>query len=243
MNETLKTSELTASEKLDMLLRESDPAGIKDQIQRQTKPLKNLMAYYKCAMMEVETKFNVLNEELSLEYDRNPIETIKTRIKSPESLMDKMERRGLPVTAESIEENIYDVAGIRVICSYESDIYNLVESFKSQDDIEVIQEKDYIKHPKSNGYRSLHLIVSIPIFLHNEKKMMKVEVQFRTLAMDLWASLEHKIRYKKGIQQNSELETELLECADLCHELEIRMGKVRDLSMEARNVTIPGETK
>ena len=160
------------------------------------KPYKELMAYYRCAMMEVSAKFNVLNEELSLQYDRNPIETIKTRLKSPESIVEKLQRRGYPLTVESIEKNLNDVAGVRVICSYTS----------RQDDITLLARKDYIEDPKPNGYRSLHLIVEIPIFLHDEKRMMKVEVQFRTISMDFWASLEHKIRYKKELPVNEEVE-------------------------------------
>ena len=122
------------------------------------------MAYYRCAMMEVSAKFNVLNEELSLQYDRNPIETIKTRLKSPESIVEKLQRRGYPFTVESIEKNLNDVAGVRVICSYTSDIYMLADAFIRQDDITLLERKDYIEDPKPNGYRSLHLIVEIPIF-------------------------------------------------------------------------------
>ena len=121
--------------------------------------------------MEVETKFNVLNEELSLQYDRNPIETIKTRLKSPESIMEKLSRRGYPMTVESIEKNLNDIAGVRVICSHPSDIYKLSDALLRQDDIVLLQEKDYIKNPKPNGYRSLHLIVQVPIFLQNTKKL------------------------------------------------------------------------
>ena len=146
--------------------------------------------------MEVETKFNVLNEELSLQYDRNPIETIKTRLKSPESILEKLHRKNHPVTVDSIEQNLNDIAGVRVICAFPSDIYQLEEAFLKQDDIRLVERKDYIANPKSNGYRSLHLIVEIPIFLHDHKRLMRVE-QFRTISMDWWASLEHKI-LKRG---------------------------------------------
>ena len=163
---------------------------VKGWIDKYSAPYKRLMSYYQCAIMEVETKFNVLNEELSLQYDRNPIETIKSRLKSPESIIDKVNRKKLPMTVESIEKNINDIAGIRVICSFQSDIYMLAEAFLKQDDITLVEKKDYIQAPKSNGYRSLHLIVEIPIFLRDEKRIMKVEVQFRTISMDWWASLE-----------------------------------------------------
>ena len=128
-------------------------------VQKYFQPYRELMSYYRCAIMEVETKFNVLNEELSLQYDRNPIETIKTRLKSPESIMEKLSRRGYPMTVESIEQNLNDIAGVRVICSHPSDIYKLSDALLRQDDIRLIERKDYIANPKPNGYRSLHLIV------------------------------------------------------------------------------------
>lgn len=157
---------------------------IKDWIKAYATPYKELMAYYRCAMMEVETKFRVLNEELSLEYDRNPIETIKTRLKSVDSIADKLSRQNMVMTVDNIENNMHDVAGVRVICGFPSDIYTLSEAFLNQDDITLIERKDYMANPKPNGYRSLHLIVEIPIYLHDEKKPMKVEVQFRTISMD-----------------------------------------------------------
>ena len=184
---------------------------------------KELMAYYRCAMMEVETKFKVLNEELSLEYDRNPIENIKTRLKTTESIFDKIKRLGYEATVENIEKFLNDVAGVRVICGYPSDIYRLAEVLLRQDDVTLIKRKDYMEHPKENGYRSLHLIVEIPIFLHDEKKMMKVEVQFRTISMDWWASLEHKISYKKDVNITEEITNELRECAEAAALLDKRM--------------------
>ena len=199
---------------------------IKGWIQNYTASYKEMMAYYRCAMMEVATKFNVLNEELSLEYDRNPIETIKTRLKSPESVLDKLRRRGLPVSVGSIEENINDVAGVRIICAFPSDIYMLADAFLMQDDIVLLQRKDYIKNPKPNGYRSLHLVVNIPIFLHRDKKMMTVEVQFRTISMDWWASLEHKIRYKKDISASIDIDRELFDCAQTSAALDMRMEDI-----------------
>lgn len=166
-------------------------------VQKNKRPFDEMMSYYKCAIMEVETKFRVLNEQYSLEYDRNPIEDIKSRTKSMESLMRKIRRKDIPLTVASIEENIHDIAGVRVICSFPDDIYMLADCLLSQDDITLIKKKDYIKNPKPGGYRSLHLIISIPIFLQEGKRMITVEVQLRTIAMDFWASLEHKLRYKK----------------------------------------------
>lgn len=199
---------------------------IKERLQTYTAPYRELMSYYRFAMMEVSTKFNVLDEELSLQYDRNPIEAIKTRLKSPESIMDKLSRRGLPFSAESIEQNLNDIAGVRVICAYISDIYMLRDALLRQDDIVLLQEKDYIKNPKPNGYRSLHLIVETPIFLHDQKKQMRVEVQFRTMAMDWWASVEHKLRYKKPAAPE-EVNSELKECAEISADLDKRLEKLR----------------
>lgn len=201
-------------------------------LQEHTQPYKELMSYYRCAMMEVETKFNVLNEELSLKYDRNPIEYTKTRLKTPESIFEKLTRNGYPLTVESIEENLNDIAGIRVICSHPSDIYRLAEALEKQDDITLLKKKDYIAHPKPNGYRSLHLIIEIPIFLHNQKKPMKVEVQFRTISMDWWASLEHKIRYKKDLPSMEFIEKELYDCAEISAQLDMRMEKLQAISMQ-----------
>lgn len=200
---------------------------IKTLMQNYALPYRELMSYYRCAMMEVETKFNVLNEELSLQYDRNPIETIKTRLKSPESILEKLHRKNHPVTVDSIERNLNDIAGVRVICAFPSDIYQLEEAFLKQDDIRLVERKDYIANPKSNGYRSLHLIVEIPIFLHDHKRLMRVEVQFRTISMDWWASLEHKIRYKKGLQESDHVDQELFECAQMSAELDSRMEKLQ----------------
>jgi len=190
-------------------------------------PFRELMAYYRCAMMEVETKFNVLNQEFSVQYDRNPIESIKSRIKEPPSILDKLIRNKLPLSIESLEENLSDVAGVRVICSFIEDIYMLAGCLLKQDDVTLIKYKDYIKNPKENGYRSLHLIVEVPIFLAHKKKMMKVEIQLRTIAMDFWASLEHKLKYKKNRPDSERLTQELKACADMSAQLDERMEQIR----------------
>jgi len=188
-----------------------------------------LMAYYRCAMMEIETKFNVLNEEFSLQYDRNPINGIKTRLKNPMSIKDKLERKHLSITIDNIEKNLNDIAGVRVVCAFPDDVYMLAEALLKQDDITLIEKKDYIKNPKENGYRSLHLIVSVPIFLAREKRSMKVEIQLRTIAMDSWASLEHQLKYKKDFDFTPKMEDELFYCAKLSAELDSRMDSLRDL--------------
>lgn len=198
-----------------------------EQILEQGEAFQELMAYYKCAIMEVETKFNVLNTEFSLKYDRNPIETIKSRLKSPESIIEKLHRKNLEFSAECIEKELSDIAGVRVICAFPEDIYLLADCLLKQDDVKLVKKKDYIAKPKENGYRSLHLIVEIPIFLHDQKRSMRVEVQLRTIAMDFWASLEHRIYYKKG-QEDTCLRAELKECADISAALDLRMQVIRN---------------
>lgn len=204
--------------------------GVLDIIHKNMMPMKELMAYYRCAIMEVETKFKVLNEQFSLQYDRNPIEGIKTRLKSHDGILKKLNKKDLPFTLESVEENIKDIAGVRVICSFPEDIYMLADCLLNQDDIKLIEKKDYIKNPKKSGYRSLHLIIEVPIFLQNEKKSMKVEVQLRTIAMDFWASLEHKLRYKKNIapEEAKIISKELLECSEISADLDKRMEDIRN---------------
>ena len=188
---------------------------------------RKLMAYYNCAIMEIETKFNVLNEEFSLMHDRNPIESVKSRLKTMESIREKLLRKQLPLSTQSIEENLNDVAGVRVICSFVEDVYMLADALLMQDDIRLIARKDYIAAPKPNGYRSLHLIVEVPIFLAHEKRLMKVEIQLRTIAMDFWASLEHQLKYKKDIDDIPRLTRELRLCAEVSAKLDARMNKIR----------------
>lgn len=202
-----------------------------ETINERLQDFNTMMAYYRCAIMEIETKFNVLNEEFSLQYDRNPINGMKSRLKSLPSIKGKMERKGLPFTVEAIEENLNDIAGIRVVCSFPNDVYLLADALLKQDDITLVRKKDYIENPKPNGYRSLHLIVSVPIFLAKEKKPMKVEIQLRTIAMDFWASLEHQLRYKKDFEFTADMANELLYCADLSAELDSRMEKLRKLTL------------
>lgn len=196
--------------------------------QKKTREFAELMTCYKCAMMEIETKFNVLNEECSLAFDHNPISSIKSRLKSPLSIKEKLTRKDLPLTFQAVEDHISDVAGIRVICSFTDDVYTLAESLLKQDDITLIRQKDYIANPKANGYRSLHLIVAVPIFLSEEKRIMKVEIQLRTIAMDFWASLEHQLRYKKDTPFTEEMAAELLSCAQHSAELDERMNALHN---------------
>lgn len=201
-----------------------------------SKPFFQIMTYYGCALREVETKFQVLNDEFKLNYDRNPIESIESRIKSVRSIMEKMERKNIRIdpldldtTIAKIEQNIFDIAGIRVICSFPEDIYKIAEQLISQDDITLIRKKDYILEPKPNGYRSLHLIVEVPVFFSTGKRGMKVEVQLRTIAMDFWASLDHKLKYKKDIENQEYIADELKKCADIINATDYRMQELRKL--------------
>lgn len=198
-----------------------------EQMQEKSREFIKLMAYYRCAMMEIETKLNVLNQEYSLQHDRNPISSIRTRLKSPSSIQEKLCRKNIPFSLAAVEENLNDVAGIRVVCSFQEDVYTLANALLKQDDIALISMKDYIAHPKENGYRSLHLIVSVPIFLANEKRIMKAEIQLRTIAMDFWASLEHQLRYKKDYTFTSTMIQELQDCAKISAELDMRMDALR----------------
>lgn len=189
---------------------------------------RELMMFYECALLEVKTKLDVLNTELSHRNSRNPIESIKCRLKSPESIVEKLKRKGIGFSVENIEKELNDIAGVRVICSFPDDIYNLVDYLVVQDDIRLVTIKDYIKNPKPNGYRSVHLIIEVPIFLTDQKKPVRVEVQFRTIAMDFWASLEHKLKYKKDIKKAEDISEQLFYCAELITQLDARMQQIRE---------------
>lgn len=213
--------------KLEVTLSHTDIEVITDSFNE----IKELMTFYKCAIMEVETKFKVLNERFKLSIDRNPIDSIHTRLKSLDSIAGKLKRKGLRMTPNAIEQNLSDVAGVRVICSFVDDIYMLADCLVSQDDITLVRVKDYIKNPKDNGYRSLHLIIEVPIFLDTEKRNMKVEVQLRTIAMEFWANLEHQLRYKKNLslQLLRSTSRELSECARISAALDRRMQDVKNV--------------
>lgn len=215
------------NEKIKQQLESAFSADVLEWGKEYMDRFQKLMAYYRCAMMEIETKLNVLNEEFSLRYDRNPISSIKTRLKSAPSMHDKLQKLGLPLSVTAVEANLNDIAGVRVICAFPEDVYTIADALIMQDDITLITRKDYIKNPKPNGYRSLHLIVTVPIFLAHEKRLMKVEIQLRTIAMDSWASLEHQLRYKKDFEFTEQMHRELLRCAELSSELDSRMDALR----------------
>lgn len=193
---------------------------------------KELRMMYACAIKEVQTKFEVLETEFKVRYQRNPIAAIQTRLKSSSSIVEKMIRKGIPFSLENLEAEIHDLAGIRVICSYVDDIYALAEALTSQDDITLVERKDYISSPKPNGYRSLHLIVSVPVFFSQQTRQIRVEVQIRTIAMDFWASLEHQMKYKREIPDQQHIVAQLKSCAEDIARVDQEMMNIR-LRLEA----------
>jgi putative GTP pyrophosphokinase len=190
------------------------------------------MMMYNGAMREVKTKLEVLNDEFQIRSQTNPIEFIKCRIKEPKSIIDKLKRKGLDITLDNMLEHINDIAGIRVVCSFIEDIYEITDMLIRQDDITLINMKDYIKNPKENGYRSLHLVVGIPVFFSNKKQQMRVEVQIRTIAMDFWASLEHQIRYKKYENVPEGIIQDLKGCADIISVTDSKMQDIQKQLLE-----------
>lgn len=188
-----------------------------------------LLMRYESAIREVRTKLEILNDELSLLGHQNPINSILSRRKKTLSIFEKLERQGDELTLSSIQENLNDVAGIRVICGFIDDIYKVAKMLARQDDVRLIQVKDYIKNPKPNGYRSYHMIIEVPVFFSNEKLPMRVEVQIRTVAMNYWASLEHKMKYKQDIENAGEIMDMLKECADTIAETDKKMLTIREM--------------
>jgi putative GTP pyrophosphokinase len=186
------------------------------------------MMNYECALCEIQTKIEVMDRELALVQNRNPIESIESRIKTPRSIFEKLDRRGIDFTVSNIERYLQDIAGIRVICSFIDDIYKLRDCLIDQDDIILLEEKDYIRYPKDNGYRSLHLILAVPIYLTSGKHMVKVEVQLRTIAMDFWASIDHKMKYKRDIPNGQSITEELQYVAEMINQLDRRMIQLRE---------------
>lgn len=219
------------SELQKTFLDTTDIPDIQTYFVNQAFEFQELMMMYSCAIREMRTKLEVLNDELSVHHQRNPIEFITSRVKKPLSIVEKLHRYGVPVSVESVEKNLNDVAGVRVICSFIDDIYTVADMLLRQDDITLIKKKDYIEHPKDNGYRSLHLIIEIPVFFSNQKKNMRVEVQSRTIAMDFWASVDHQLKYKQNIEDvenTDELSAELKECADIIAQTDARMQAIKN---------------
>ena len=209
------------------IVKVPDLASVPEDMIEYARQFQEVMMMYSCAIREVKTKLEVLNDELSIRNKRNPIEMIKSRVKKPESIIEKLSRRNLSLDINSMVENLYDIAGVRVICSFVDDIYDIATMLVRQDDVKVLAIKDYIKNPKPNGYRSYHMIIEIPVFFSDKKQSVRVEVQIRTIAMDFWASVEHKIKYKKEIGGADEIINELKECADIISSTDAKLMDIR----------------
>ena len=187
---------------------------------------REMMQLYSAAVREVRTKVEILDEEFRTRYAHNPIHHIDSRLKSPQSMMKKLARKGLPQTLEAAEANLNDIAGIRIVCNYLDDIYRIADLLQRQRDVEFVHRRDYIENPKESGYRSLHLVIRIPVFLSSHTELVPVEVQIRTIAMDFWASLEHQLRYKSNHETTQQLRRRLQHCAEASAALDREMQDI-----------------
>lgn len=206
-----------------------------NEIKDQELQFKKIMLMYRSALKEIETKVNIISDEFQMLYSYNPIEHIKTRIKSPESIVKKLKKKGYNVTYSNLIENLNDVAGIRIVCSFIPDIYKIVEMFDNLSDITIVEKKDYIKNPKESGYSSYHLIALVPVSFSSGTIDVKVEIQIRTIAMDFWASLEHKIKYKYSESLPVGILAELKECSQMVNILDNKMSRLGNNLMQEFN--------
>ncbi|MBD5159402.1 MAG: GTP pyrophosphokinase family protein [Ruminococcus sp.] len=203
-----------------------DSEGVKEKLSELFLDFLELSHLYDSAIEVVKTYLNILDSEFSVKFQRNPIHNIESRLKSPQSIIGKLQKKNLPLTPDSARKNLLDIAGIRVTCCYISDIYAIVEMLGRRDDFTVIKQKDYIKNPKPSGYRSYHLIVNVPVYLSTKKQYAPVEIQIRTIAMDFWASLEHQLKYKPSTVITPEISEELKECAERIAETDLQMQRI-----------------
>ena len=186
------------------------------------------MMRYHCAILEMRTKLDVLSKDLAVRYRRNPIEFIESRLKKPSSIASKLRRNGSEITVENMIAQVSDIAGIRVLCAYIDDIYEIARMLAHQKDMQIVTVKDYIKQPKDNGYRSYHMIVEIPVYFSDEVRPVRCEIQIRTIAMDFWATLDHDMQYKKQVEDAEQIMQELKECADEIHQIDEKMMRLRE---------------
>lgn len=214
-----RNTSITSLNGLEQMLVSDDLEGFKMRYLK-------MQHLYQSASREVSTKLEILDDEFQLIHKRNPIHHMQSRIKSVKSILEKLNRKDLEISIESAKENLHDIAGIRVVCYYIEDIYMIAKMLTEQDDIELIKVTDYIKNPKPNGYRSLHLVVKVPVFHSSGKEPVPVEIQIRTMAMDFWASLEHQLRYKNIDNIPPEVVKELQDCADTIAETDLRMQRI-----------------
>lgn len=212
---------MTAEAILDNMTIDPENMGALQEVGERSR---QIMQKYRAAMSEMQVRLEILDQDLNLRKSRNPIHHIESRLKSPESIYEKIGRYGYEPTLDNIETHIMDIAGIRVICSYIGDVYSIYDLLSRQDDLEIVKVKDYIATPKKNGYRSLHLIVKIPVYFMDSKQQIPVEIQLRTIAMDFWASLEHDLKYKAISEvQGIDARDELKDCSRIIEDVEARM--------------------
>lgn len=188
--------------------------------------LQQVMMLYEAGIREIKTKLDILSDESRISGKPSPIDSIKSRIKTPRSIIGKLKRRGFPISLQSMMENLNDIGGIRVICPFIEDIYTVADMLMRQDDLTLIEKKDYIQNPKPNGYRSLHLILEVPIFLSDRTQPVRIELQLRTIAMDFWASLEHQLRYKSDVKVPPQISDDLKACADVIAATDEEMQRI-----------------
>ena len=217
-----KQASPTALAPVKQLLAENSQQAVMDQMYK----FIELEHLYDSAIREVKTKLEILDSEFRTKYSYNPIHHIEDRLKSPESMFKKLQRNNLPFTVEAVRENLFDIAGVRVICNYIEDIYQVADLLTAQDDVTLIKRKDYIANPKANGYRSLHLVIETPVYLSVQKELVNVEVQIRTIAMDFWASLEHELKYKTDTEVSAELAEQLRLCAETIAQTDLKMQQI-----------------
>ena len=215
----------------------TDGVPLPAEIGPRVREFRHLMMCYKFGIDEVMTKITVLRDEFRHVHDDNPIEHLGSRLKSLDSIVAKARRKGIPLTPEGVRENMFDVAGVRVTCAFVSDIYRVRDLLVGQRDLTVLEERDYIAHPKSNGYKSLHLIVQVPVFMSDRVEPVTVEIQIRTIAMDFWASLEHKIYYKYGKEIPASLLAELKDAADVADALDVKMEHLHNAVLAIKGST------
>ncbi|MCM1269749.1 MAG: GTP pyrophosphokinase family protein [Ruminococcus flavefaciens] len=200
--------------------------SVKEKVAEVLYDFMQLQHLYDSAIEVVKTYLSCIDNEFSVKFQRNPIHNIDSRLKSPQSIIGKLQKKGLPLTTDAAQKNLLDIAGIRVTCCYISDIYAIVDMLSRRDDFTIIKQKDYIKNPKPSGYRSYHMVVRVPVYLSTHKTYAPVEIQIRTIAMDFWASLEHQLKYKASADITPEISEELRMCAERIAETDIQMQKI-----------------
>lgn len=224
INKIMKTIENPPSE-LEPV-KQMFPENTQQQIMEQMFRFIELEHLYESAIREVKTKLEILDSEFRTKFSYNPIHHIEDRLKSPQSIMEKLRRKGVPFNVDAARANLNDIAGVRVICNYIEDIYTVADLLTAQDDVNLVSRKDYIKEPKPNGYRSLHLVIETPVYLSDKKEHVHVEVQIRTIAMDFWASLEHELKYKTDTEVSADLAAQLRECAETIAATDVKMQQI-----------------